>query len=90
MGQRLDEEAWCMSYWGGRPTCDYAFSTMFTDDAAWNDAFWKNPRFNELVRAARGETDEAKRRLQYSEAQQILHDDVERSCFFQEQCVGAL
>ena len=69
------KKPWCMSYWGGRPTVDYACSTMFTDDAAWNDTFWKNPRFNELIRAARSETDQAKRQTAYAEAQQILHDD---------------
>jgi peptide/nickel transport system substrate-binding protein len=65
----------CMSYWGGRPTCDYAFSTLYTDDATWNDTSWKNPRFNELVRTARAETDDAKRQALYAEAQQIIHDD---------------
>ena len=64
-----------MSYWGGRPTCDYAFSTLYTDDSAWNDTSWKNPRFNELVRSARGEIDEAKRQGMYAEAQQLIHDD---------------
>lgn len=69
------KKAFCMSYWGGRPTCDYAFTAQYTDDAAWNDTSWKNPRFNELVRAARPETDEVKRAALYAEAQQIIHDD---------------
>lgn len=69
------KKAWCMSYWGGRPTCDYAFSTLFTADAAWNDSFWKNPRFNDLVKAARSEIDQSKRAEMYREAQQLLHDD---------------
>ena len=41
------------SYWGGRPTCDWMFTTAYAADAAWNDTFWKNPRFNELLVAAR-------------------------------------
>lgn len=69
------KKPFCMSYWGGRPTCDYAFTSQYTDDAAWNDTSWKNARFNELVRAARPETDEAKRAALYAEAQQIIHDD---------------
>jgi peptide/nickel transport system substrate-binding protein len=69
------KKAFCMSYWGGRPTCDYAFTTLYTDDAKWNDTSWINPRFNDLVRAARPETDEKKRQTLYAEAQQILHDD---------------
>ena len=37
------------SYWSGRPTCDWMFTTAYAADAAWNDTFWKNPRFNELL-----------------------------------------
>ena len=37
------------SYWAGRPTCDWMFTTAYAADAAWNDTFWKNPRFNELL-----------------------------------------
>lgn len=63
------------SYWGGRPTCDWMFTTAYAADAAWNDTFWKNPRFNELLVAARSETDETKRAAMYAEMQQLLHDD---------------
>lgn len=63
------------SYWAGRPTCDWMFTTAYAADAAWNDTFWKNPRFNELLIAARGETDEAKRAAMYAEMQQLVHDD---------------
>jgi peptide/nickel transport system substrate-binding protein len=69
------KKPWCFSYWGGRPTCDWMFTTAYAADAAWNDTFWKHPRFNELLIAARGETDEAKRATMYAEMQQILHDD---------------
>ena len=63
------------SYWSGRPTCDWMFTTAYAADAAWNDTFWKNPRFNELLVAARSETDEAKRAAMYAEMQQLVHDD---------------
>jgi hypothetical protein len=36
---------------------------------------WANPRFNELLVAARGETDEQKRKGMYAEMQQLVHDD---------------
>ena len=39
----------CASYWSGRPTCDWMFTTAYAADAAWNETFWKNPRFNELL-----------------------------------------
>ena len=63
------------SYWSGRPTVDWMMTTAYAADAAWNDTFWKNPRFNELLVAARSETDEAKRAAMYAEMQQLLHDD---------------
>ena len=63
------------SYWSGRPTCDWMFTTAYAAGAAWNDTFWKNPRFNELLVTARSETDEAKRAAMYAEMQQLLHDD---------------
>eukprot|EP01034_Spumella_vulgaris_P043942 gene43942-54603_t len=50
-------------------------TTAYASDAAWNDTFWKNAKFNELLIAARSETDEAKRAAMYAEMQQILHDD---------------
>ena len=69
------KKPWCMSYWAGRPTADWMFTTAYAADAAWNDSFWKNPKFNDLLKAARGETDDKKRADMYTEMQQILHDD---------------
>jgi len=83
------KKPFCMSYWGGRPTCDYAFTTLYTDDSKWNDTYWKNPRFNELVRAARPETDDKKRAALYAEAQQIIHDDGGLILLMFPQVVGA-
>jgi len=69
------KKPWVASYWNGRPTCDWMFSTAYAKDAKWNDTHWKNPRFNELLVAARAETDDKKRAGMYQEMQQLLHDD---------------
>ncbi len=69
------KKEWCAVFWGGRPTEDWMFSTAYAEDASWNDTFWKNKRFNELLVAARAELDEAKRREMYVEMQQIVRDD---------------
>jgi peptide/nickel transport system substrate-binding protein len=45
------------------------FQTAYAADAAWNDAFWKPAHFNELLKAARSETDQKKRAEMYSEMQ---------------------
>lgn len=62
-------------YWNGRATCDWMFTTAYAADAAWNETFWKNDRFNELLIKARAESDDAVRRTMYAEMQQIVHDD---------------
>jgi peptide/nickel transport system substrate-binding protein len=69
------KKPWTMSVWLGRPTVDWMMTTAYAADATWNDTFWKHPRFNELLAAARAETDAGKRAGMYAEMQQILHDD---------------
>lgn len=63
------------SYWAGRPTPDWMFSSVYAADAAWNETSWAHPRFNELMATARSETDEARRAAMYAEMQQLVHDD---------------
>lgn len=74
-----NKKPWCACYWGGRPTEDWMFSSAYVDSSEWNDTAWKTTdgakKFNEIVNAARGELDEAKRRTQYAEAQTLIHDD---------------
>jgi peptide/nickel transport system substrate-binding protein len=69
------KKGWCASYWSGRPTCDWMFSTAYAAGAAWNETHWNNARFNELLLAARAETDDKKRATMYAEMQQLTHDD---------------
>jgi peptide/nickel transport system substrate-binding protein len=65
----------CASYWGGRPVQDQMYSTAYLSTAEWNDTKFKNARFDELLLAARGELDAAKRKGQYSEMANILRDE---------------
>jgi peptide/nickel transport system substrate-binding protein len=69
------KKPWIAGYWGGRPTCDWLFTVVYAKGAAWNETKWANPRFNELLVQARGETDDKKRAAMYSEMQQLIHDD---------------
>lgn len=66
---------WCASYYGGRPTEDWMFSWIYSEGAAWNEAHWKDDRFNTLLKAARIELDDAKRRGMYEEMQRIVRDE---------------
>ena len=69
------KKPWMASYWGGRPTEDWIFSQIYSKGADWNETFWDNERFNQLLLEARGELDSAKRREMYVEMQRIVHDD---------------
>ena len=63
------------TYWGGRPTEDWMFATAYASGVPWNESYWENERFNELLTAARAELNEELRREQYFEMQQIVSDD---------------
>jgi peptide/nickel transport system substrate-binding protein len=57
-----------------RPTVDLLFSTLYKSDAPWNEAAWKNERFDQLLLAARSEGDEAKRKQIYADMQVLVHE----------------
>jgi peptide/nickel transport system substrate-binding protein len=65
----------CESNFNGRATADLTFSTVYLSTAAWNDAFWKSAKFDQLLYAARAELDEGKRRQMYWEMQAIVRDN---------------
>jgi len=69
------KKPWVSCFWNGRATVDLMFSTAYSADAKWNDTHWKNPRFNELLKAARAELDERKRGGMYAEMQKLCRDD---------------
>ncbi|MET4128297.1 ABC transporter substrate-binding protein [Roseovarius sp. MBR-6] len=62
-------------YWSGRSVEDQMFSTAYQCGAAWNDSFWCNDRFEDLLIKARSELDEDKRRAMYHEMQAIVSND---------------
>ncbi|MDW4551571.1 ABC transporter substrate-binding protein [Defluviimonas sp. D31] len=74
-----NKKPWCVSYWSGRPTEDWMFSSGYTNDTEWNETAWRTgeaaDRFNAIVVEARAELDDAKRRELYAEAQRLLADD---------------
>ncbi len=68
-------DSWVMSYWSGRPTEDWQFTEGYLSTASYNDAFWKNEKFDKLLIAARVELDEAKRREMYVEMQRMVSNE---------------
>ena len=69
------KKPWAMSFWWGRPTADSVMSVTYLSDAKWNEGAWKNPKFDQILKDARGITDVAKRKQLYCDAQRILADE---------------
>ncbi|NSY38431.1 twin-arginine translocation signal domain-containing protein [Leisingera sp. ANG59] len=65
----------CTSYWGGRPTQDQMFTTAYLSTADWNDTRFNNEQFDQMLVAARGELDVAKRTQMYADMSTILRDE---------------
>jgi len=51
------------------------FSIGYAEGSNWNEGHLKHKRFNELLKAARAELDNAKRREMYVEMQRIVRDE---------------
>ncbi|PIE08969.1 MAG: peptide ABC transporter substrate-binding protein, partial [Rhodobacterales bacterium] len=70
-----NKQPFCTSYWSGRATQDAMFSTAYLSTADWNDTRFTNEKFDQLLIAARGELDEAKRKQMYADASTIVRDE---------------
>ena len=74
------EDVWmkkgmCWSFWYGRPTEDWMLSLVYDGAANWNESYWKHERFDKLLKEARSELNEVKRRDMYWEMQKIIHEE---------------
>jgi len=69
------QKAFVVSGWNARPTADLMLSIANKSDGSWNESQWKNKHFDDLLVAARGEIDFAKRKAMYCEMQKMLQED---------------
>jgi len=58
-----------------RPSADLMFTQFFKSDAPTNESAWKNPKFDQLLLAARAQPDQAKRANMYADMQVMIHED---------------
>ena len=65
------QKPWCMCYWSGRPTQDWMWTIAYESGGAWNDNNWENAQFQSLLKQARVEVDQSKRRDMYWEMQRL-------------------
>jgi peptide/nickel transport system substrate-binding protein len=61
------------SYWGGRPAATQMLSVAYKSTASWNETHWRVQNFDALLRSARTEVDESKRRSYIWEMQAMLN-----------------
>ena len=66
---------WCLVSWGARPTPDVMYTLAYKDDAPWNESYWQNERFNEVLLQAKAELDDVRRAEMYREMAMIARDD---------------
>jgi peptide/nickel transport system substrate-binding protein len=82
--RRVPADGYWANYWlksavgygniNPRPSVDILLSLFFKSDAPWNESAWKDPKFDQLLLAARGETDFAKRKQMYGDMQLMIRD----------------
>ncbi len=70
-----DKKPFVASYWSGRVTEDWVFSSIYAEGVSLNETHWANPRFNDLLKQARSEQDTGKRGEMYFEMQKLCSDD---------------
>ncbi len=68
------KKPWCDCCWSGRPTENLMFSMAYEAGADWNNIYWNNERFNQLLVQAHGELDQDIRRDQYAEMQTLVRN----------------
>jgi peptide/nickel transport system substrate-binding protein len=68
------KKAVTMTRFNERPA-DAVLNEVYSSTSAWNESFFKDPKFDEILAAARRELDFDKRKAKYIEAQDYLWDN---------------
>ncbi len=68
-------KGWAAEYWAGRVTEDWMLTLPYTQGTGWDRTRWYNDRFSALLKQARVEFDQEKRREMYYEIQQLCSDE---------------
>lgn len=78
-----------VSYWyTGRPI-DQLLNQIFRSGSSYNESAWSNKQFDQLLDAARADTNDASRQAKYEDAQQLIVDDgADMTPIFGDRLVG--
>ena len=69
------KQPFCASFWNGRATQDQQYSTVYITGADWNETKFFNPKFDQMVVAARAELNSARRKAIYKDLNTIVRDE---------------
>ncbi len=61
-----------VSYWGGRPSATQMLAVGYESGAPWNLSHYNDPRFDQVLNAARGEIDPEKRQPLIRDMQELI------------------
>ncbi len=65
----------CVVSWNMRPTANIMMTLAYKGDAPWNESYWVNDQFDELLVNVRGVTDPDLRRQMYCDMQTLIHEE---------------
>jgi peptide/nickel transport system substrate-binding protein len=66
----------CVVSWNMRPTANIMLTLAYQSEARWNDSFWKNEHFDDLLIKSRSATDPVQRRQMYCDMQNLIHEEA--------------
>jgi peptide/nickel transport system substrate-binding protein len=69
------KQPFCVCFWGSRLTQDLMYSTAYLSTSVSNDTSFRRPDFDRLIKMARSERDESRRRELYHDAAVIVRDE---------------
>ncbi|MGD1868890.1 MAG: ABC transporter substrate-binding protein [Neomegalonema sp.] len=64
----------CVVRWNPRPTANIMLSLAYHSQAKWNESYWKNEQFDQILKDVLAVTDPAKRKQMYCDAQTLIHE----------------
>lgn len=68
------KDPFCVVRWNPRPTANIMLSLTYKGDSKWNETYWKNDQFDELLTNVLAVTDPAQRKQMYCDMQTMIHE----------------
>jgi len=65
----------CVTQWGHRPSPMTFFELAYVSDAVWPEGHYNNPELDQLVKEAKSEPDDEKRKETFREIQNLMVED---------------